>query len=89
MNCRAVLIFDGTYATQVMNVITLNNDTRRAVAFNIYDSFVNGIATDYNPFELGNVAPMEPEVRASDVGAMDLFFNRGWFGIWDFTNNIR
>ena len=65
-------------------IITLNNDTRRAVTFSIYDSFVNGVATDYNTFELGPRS--ELEVRASDVGA-NLFFNRGWFGVGDFTNN--
>ena len=79
-----VLIFATIDASQVGFVITLNNDTRRAVTFNIYDSFVNGIATDYNTFELGPRS--ELEVRASDVGA-NLFFNRGWFGIGDFTNN--
>ena len=78
------LIFVTLDASQVGFVITLNNDTRRAVIFNIYDSFVNGIATDYNTFELGPRS--ELEVRASDVGA-NLFFNRGWFGIGDFTNN--
>ena len=78
------LIFVTLDASQVGFVITLNNDTRRAVIFNIYDSFVNGIATDYNTFELGPRS--ELEVRASDVGA-SLFFNRGWFGIGDFMNN--
>ena len=78
------LIFVTLDASQVGFVITLNNDTRRAVIFNIYDSFVNGIATDYNTFELGPRS--ELEVRASDVGA-NLFFNRGWFGIGDFMNN--
>ena len=65
-------------------IITLNNDTRRAVTFNIYDSFVNGVATDYNTFEIEPRS--ELEVRASDVGA-NLFFNRGWFGIGEFTYN--
>ena len=78
------LIFVTLDASQVGFVITLNNDTRRAVIFNIYDSFVNGIATDYNTFELGPRS--ELEVRASDVG-VNLFFNRGWFGIGDFMNN--
>ena len=78
------LIFVTLDASQVGFVITLNNDTRRAVIFNIYDSFVNGIATDYNTYELGPRS--ELEVRASDVGA-NLFFNRGWFGIGDFMNN--
>ena len=78
------LIFASLDASQVGFVITLNNDTRRAVTFNIYDSFVNGVATDYNTFELGPRS--ELEVRASDVGA-NLFFNRGWFGIGEFTNN--
>ena len=78
------LIFASLDASQVGFIITLNNDTRRAVTFNIYDSFVNGVATDYNTFELGPRS--ELEVRASDVGA-NLFFNRGWFGIGEFTNN--
>jgi len=78
------LIFASLDASQVGFVITLNNDTRRAVTFNIYDSFVNGVATDYNTFELGPRS--ELEVRTSDVGA-NLFFNRGWFGIGEFTNN--
>ena len=78
------LIFASLDASQVGFVITLNNDTRRAVTFNIYDSFVNGVATDYNTFEIGPRS--ELEVRASDVGA-NLFFNRGWFGIGEFTNN--
>ena len=81
---EVALIFATLDASQVGFVITLNNDTRRAVTFNIYDSFVNGIATDYNTFELGPRS--ELEVRASNVGAK-LFFNRGWFGIGDFTNN--
>ena len=78
------LIFASLDASQVGFIITLNNDARRAVTFNIYDSFVNGVATDYNTFELGPRS--ELEVRASDVGA-NLFFNRGWFGIGEFTNN--
>ena len=78
------LIFASLDASQVGFIITLNNDTRSAVTFNIYDSFVNGVATDYNTFELGPRS--ELEVRASDVGA-NLFFNRGWFGIGEFTNN--
>ena len=81
---EGALIFANLDASQVGFVITINNDTRRAVTFNIYDSFVNGIATDYNTFELGPRS--ELEVRASDVGA-NLFFNRGWFSIGDFTNN--
>ena len=81
---ESALIFASLDASQVGFVITLNNDTRRAVTFNIYDSFVNGVATDYNTFELGPRS--ELEVRASDVGA-NLFFNRGWFGIGEFTNN--
>ena len=78
------LIFASMDASQVGFIITLNNDTRSAVTFNIYDSFVNGVATDYNTFEIGPRS--ELEVRASDVGA-NLFFNRGWFGIGEFTNN--
>jgi hypothetical protein len=62
-------------------VITLNNDTRRPVSLNIYDSFVNGVPTDYDMFELGPRS--ELEIRSSDVEA-NLFFNRGWFGIADF-----
>jgi hypothetical protein len=81
---EGALIFATLDASQVGFIITLNNDTRRAVTFNIYDSFVNGVATDYNTFELGPRS--ELEVRASDVGA-NLFFNRGWFGLGDFTNN--
>ena len=81
---ESALIFASLDASQVGFIITLNNDTRRAVTFNIYDSFVNGVATDYNTFELGPRS--ELEVRASDVGA-NLFFNRGWFGIGEFTNN--
>ena len=68
-------------ASQVGFVVSLNNDTRRAITLNVYDSFVNGIATDYNEFELGPRS--ELEIRASDVGA-NLFFNRGWFGVADF-----
>ena len=83
-NIESALIFASLDASQVGFIITLNNDTRRAVTFNIYDSFVNGVATDYNTFELGPRS--ELEVRASDVGA-NLFFNRGWFGIGEFTNN--
>ena len=64
-------------------MVTLNNDTRRAITLNIYDSFVNGIATDYDAFELGPRS--ELEIRASDVGA-NLFFNRGWFGVADFKS---
>jgi len=81
---ESALIFASLDASQVGFIITLNNDTRSAVTFNIYDSFVNGVATDYNTFELGPRS--ELEVRASDVGA-NLFFNRGWFGIGEFTNN--
>ena len=81
---ESALIFASLDASQVGFIITLNNDTRSAVTFNIYDSFVNGVATDYNTFKLG--ARSELEVRASDVGA-NLFFNRGWFGIGEFTNN--
>ena len=81
---ESALIFASLDASQVGFIITLNNDARRAVTFNIYDSFVNGVATDYNTFELGPRS--ELEVRASDVGA-NLFFNRGWFGIGEFTNN--
>ena len=81
---EGALIFATLDASQVGFVITLNNYKRHTVTFNIYDSFVNGIATHYNTFELGSRS--ELEVRASDVGA-NLFFNRGWFGIGDFTNN--
>ena len=81
---ESALIFASLDASQVGFIITLNNDARRAVTFNIYDSFVNGVATDYNTFEIGPRS--ELEVRASDVGA-NLFFNRGWFGIGEFTNN--
>ena len=81
---ESALIFASLDASKVGFIITLNNDTRRAVTFIIYDSFVNGVATDYNTFELGPRS--ELEVRASDVGA-NLFFNRGWFGIGEFTNN--
>ena len=81
---ESALIFASLDASQVGFIITLNNDTRSAVTFNIYDSFVNGVATDYNTFELGPRS--ELEVRTSDVGA-NLFFNRGWFGIGEFTNN--
>ena len=51
------------------------------IDLNIYDSFVNGIPTDYGTFELGPRS--ELEIRSSDVGA-NLFFDRGWFGIADF-----
>ena len=81
---EGALIFATLDASQVGFIITLNNDTRRSFTFNIYDSFVNGVATDYNTFELEPRS--ELEVRTSDVGA-NLFFNRGWFGIGDFTNN--
>ena len=74
------LFFATVDASQVGFVVTLNNDTRRAITLNVYDSFVNGIATDYNAFELGPRS--ELEIRASDVGA-NLFFNRGWFGVAD------
>ena len=77
------LFFATVDASQVGFVVTLNNDTRRAITLNIYDSFVNGIATDYNAFELGPRS--ELEIRASDVGA-NLFFNRGWFGVADFKS---
>ena len=46
--------------------------------------YANVTDTDYDTFELGPRS--ELEVRASDVGA-NLFFNRGWFGLGDFTNN--
>ena len=78
------LIFATLDASQVGFVITLNNDTRRAVIFNIYDSFVNGIATDYNTFELGPRSELKCALRMSE---RIYFFNRGWFGIGDFTNN--
>lgn len=77
------LFFATVDASQVGFVVTLNNDTRRAITLNIYDSFVNGIATDYDAFELGPRS--ELEIRASDVGA-NLFFNRGWFGVADFKS---
>lgn len=75
------LFFANLDASQVGFVITLNNDTRRPISLNIYDSFVNGVPTDYDMFELGPRS--ELEIRSSDVGA-NLFFNRGWFGIADF-----
>ena len=75
------LFFANLDASQVGFVITLNNDTRRPISLNIYDSFVNGVPTDYDRFELGSRS--ELEFRSSDVGA-NLFFNRGWFGIADF-----
>lgn len=75
------LFFANLDASQFGFVITLNNDTRRPISLNIYDSFVNGVPTDYDMFELGPRS--ELEIRSSDVGA-NLFFNRGWFGIADF-----
>jgi hypothetical protein len=75
------LFFANLDASQVGFVITLNNDTRRPISLNIYDSFVNGVPTDYDMFELGPRS--ELEIRSSDVGA-NLFFNRGWFGNADF-----
>ena len=74
------LFFATLDASQVGFVITLNNDTRRLVELNIYDSFVNGIPTDYGSFEIGPRS--ELEIRSSDVGA-NLFFDRGWFGVAD------
>ena len=56
------LFFATVDASQVGFVVTLNNDTRRAITLNIYDSFVNGIATDYDAFELGPRS--ELEIRA-------------------------
>ena len=75
------LFFANLDASQVGFVVTLNNDTRRPINLNIYDSFVNGIPTDFDTFELGPRS--ELEIRSSDVGA-NLFFNRGWFAIADF-----
>jgi len=75
------LFFATLDASQVGFVITLNNDTRKPIDLNIYDSFVNGIPTDYGTFELGPRS--ELEIRSSDVGA-NLFFDRGWFSIADF-----
>ena len=75
------LFFATLDASQVGFVITLNNDTRRPIDLNIYDSFVNGIPTDYGTFEIGPRS--ELEIRSSDVGA-NLFFDRGWFSIADF-----
>ena len=74
------LFFATLDASQVGFVITLNNDTRRLVELNIYDSFVNGIPTDYGSFEIGPRSQLE--IRSSDVGA-NLFFDRGWFGVAD------
>ena len=78
---EGALFFATLDASQVGFVITLNNDTRKSIDLNIYDSFVNGIPTDYGTFELGPRS--ELEIRSSDVGA-NLFFDRGWFGIADF-----
>ena len=78
---EGALFFATLNASQVGFVITLNNDTRQSIDLNIYDSFVNGIPTDYGTFELGPRS--ELEIRSSDVGA-NLFFDRGWFGIADF-----
>ena len=78
---EGALLFATLDASQVGFVITLNNDTRQSIDLNIYDSFVNGIPTDYGTFELGPRS--ELEIRSSDVGA-NLFFDRGWFGIADF-----
>ena len=78
---EGALFFATLDASQVGFVITLNNDTRQSIDLNIYDSFVNGIPTDYGTFELGPRS--ELEIRSSDVGA-NLFFDRGWFGIADF-----
>ena len=75
------LFFATLDASQVGFVITLNNDTRKPIDLNIYDSFVNGIPTDYGTFEIGPRS--ELEIRSSDVGA-NLFFDRGWFSIADF-----
>ena len=75
------LFFATLDASQVGFVITINNDTRRPIDLNIYDSFVNGIPTDYGTFEVGPRS--ELEIRSSDVGAI-LFFDRGWFGVADF-----
>ena len=74
------LFFATLDASQVGFVVTLNNDTRRPVDLNIYDSFVNGIPTDYGSFEIGPRS--ELEIRSSDVGA-NLFFDRGWFAVAD------
>ena len=79
---EGALFFATLDASQVGFVITLNNDTRQSIDLNIYDSFVNGIPTDYGTFELGPRS--ELEIRSSDVGA-NLFFDRGWFGIADFS----
>ena len=78
---ESALLFDTLDASQVGFVVTLNNDTRRPINLNIYDSFVNGVPTDYATFELEPRS--ELEIRSSDVGA-NLFFNRGWFVIADF-----
>ena len=78
---EGALFFATLDASQVGFVITLNNDTRQSIDLNIYDSFVNGIPTNYGTFELGPRS--ELEIRSSDVGA-NLFFDRGWFGIADF-----
>ena len=78
---EGALFFATLDASQVGFVITFNNDTRQSIDLNIYDSFVNGIPTDYGTFELGPRS--ELEIRSSDVGA-NLFFDRGWFGIADF-----
>ena len=52
---EGALFFATLDASQVGFVITLNNDTRKSIDLNIYDSFVNGIPTDYGTFELGHV----------------------------------
>jgi hypothetical protein len=77
---ESALFFATLDASQVGFVVTLNNDTRRPISLNIYDSFVNGVPTDYDTFELQPRS--ELEIRSSDVGA-NLFFNRGWYGIAD------
>ena len=46
-------------------MIILINDTRCAIKLNIYDSFVDGVSTDYKAFELG--ARSDLEIRASNV----------------------
>ena len=81
VDIEGALFFATLDASQVGFVITLNNDTRQSIDLNIYDSFVNGIPTDYGTFELGPRS--ELEICSSDVGA-NLFFDRGWFGIADF-----
>ena len=75
------LFFATLDASQVGFEITLNNDTRREFVINIYDSFVNGVPTDYGTFQVGPRS--ELQVRSSNV-LSHLFFNRGWFTIGDF-----